>query len=68
MKIYTIEYKLTMNGEVKWTMVPARSKEEAYDKVVWDQLGGVVYSAWVDGVRYKNGNYRVFNNFEGNPF
>ena len=46
----------------------AGSKAEAYDKVVYEILPEVPYSAWVSSVTYNNGNYREFNTHEGMPY
>lgn len=69
---YRVEYKLFNGGEVKGIDVSARSKEQAYDKAVYESIpkkeGELPYSAWVASVTYQNGNYREFNTFSGNPY
>lgn len=68
MKRYTIEYKEHSSDEVKSINVSANNKEDAYEKAVFDILGGTPYSAWVSSVAYSNGKCKMFNNFEGNPY
>lgn len=65
MKAYTVCYKEYASQKEQTIMVIANNKEEAYEKAVYDELGGCVYSAWVDGVTYNNGNYHRFNACEG---
>lgn len=71
-KAYTIEYKLYQADIVRNICVIAGTKEEAWDKatyeVIPDMHGECPYSAWCYSVTYNNGNYRRFNNHEGNPF
>ncbi len=71
--MYTVEYKLWSEGEIKKIYVSAKSKFEAYMKAYYEAIpaenkGEVPYSAWVTAVTYQNGNYKEFNTFEGNPF
>lgn len=68
MKHYTVCYKESASQTEKALAVVARNKVEAYDKAVYDELGGCVYSAWVDGVTHNNGNYQRFNTHEGKRF
>lgn len=69
---YSVKYKMHRADEVKYVCVPARNKEEAYDKAVYDEIlkkeGSLPYSAWVDSVTYNNGKYKVFNSFEGKRY
>ena len=71
--MYTVEYKLWSEGEIKKIYVSARSKFDAYMKAYYEAIpeenkGELPYSAWVTAVTYQNGNYKTFNTFEGNPF
>lgn len=73
MKAYYVNYKMNRFSEVKGIQSPANTKEEAYDKAVYELIpeandGETPYSAWVHSVTYNNGNYREFNTFEGKPF
>lgn len=68
MKIYTIQYKNHSADDINEICVYAKSKEEAYDKAVFEELFGSVYSAWVSSVEYSNGKEHLFNNFEGKPY
>lgn len=66
---YTVRYHMYQHEkEVHMVCVPAASKEEAYDKAVYEVLPEVPYSAWVSSVTYNNGNSRYFNTFEGKPY
>ena len=70
-KAYTIEYREHSAGKVQSVSILAKNKMEAYDKFcdeIEKVLGSYPYSAWVSSVTYQNGNYRVFNNFEGKPY
>ena len=71
-KAYYVNYKMHSAGEVKGIGFLAYSKDDAYDKAVYELIpeneGSLPYSAWVHSVTYNNGNYRVFNTFEGNPY
>ena len=72
MRAYRVEYKAWENGEYKHVDVLAKSVADAYTKAVYDvilkQDGSLPYSAWVASVTYNNGNYKMFNNFEGKPY
>lgn len=73
MHTYYVEYRLDGNySEVKGLHVAASSKADAYDKAVFEVIpakeGKHPYSAWVHSVTFKNGNYRTFNTFGGNPY
>lgn len=69
---YCVHYKLHSADDVKRIDFLASSKVEAYDKAVYELIpekeGEPPYSAWVHSVTYNNGNYKVFNTFEGNPY
>lgn len=65
--VFTVEYR-QHGEEVKSVCVVARSKAEAYDKAVYEIIKPIPYSAWVMSVTYQNGNYKLFNTFEGNPY
>ena len=71
MKAYYVRYRM-IGSEVKGIGLLAKSKEDAYDKAVYEEIpkveGELPYSAWVSSVTYQNGNVRYFNTFEGNPF
>ena len=72
-KAYYVKYKLHRSDEEKGISLLASSKEEAYDKAVYEVIpeaenGVYPYSAWVSSVTYNNGNYVLFNTFEGKPY
>lgn len=72
MRAYTVGYKMHMaDGERRISLL-AKDKQDAYDRAFYEaipkQEGTVPYSAWLESVTYQNGNYRTFNNFEGNPY
>ena len=71
MKAYYVQYTMYRHGELKGIQVPAASKYDAYNKAVYELIpqkeDAHPYSAWVHSVTYNNGNYKIFNNFEGNP-
>lgn len=71
MKTYYIQFRL-YGHDVQGIDVVARNKAEAHDKAVYEiipaKYGETPYSAWVHSVTYSNGNYKTFNNFEGNPY
>lgn len=71
-KMYTIQYKLHSADQVRQISLCAKNKPDAYDRAVYELIpekeGTTPYSAWVHSVTYQNGNYRLFNNFEGNPY
>ena len=67
---YHVQYKLHAAGNVNDIMIDANNKRDAYWMAI-DQIAekeGYPYSAWVVSVYYKNGNARLFNNHEGNPY
>lgn len=68
---YCVEFRLRGSG-VQRCGVIASSKEEAYDTAVFEEIpkltGELPYSAWVYSVTYNNGNYHLFNTFEGMPY
>ena len=71
-KAYTVEYKLYSADYVRSVQIFANSKAVAYDLAYYDVIPTLheyaPYSAWVASVTYKNGNYKRFNTFEGNPY
>lgn len=72
MKAYYIYYKMYEADKVKGIDFLANNKIDAYDKAVYEMIpkkeGEMPYSAWVHSVTYNNGNYKVFNTFEGKPY
>ncbi len=66
---YYVRYKLYGCGEEYGIDVLASSKEEAYDKAVYELIpkidGESPYSAWVSSVTYNNGKCHHFNTCEG---
>lgn len=72
MKAYTVSYRMIQYGKEKSIQVIANSKYEAYDKATYELIPDIEafppYSTWVSSVTYNNGNYRVFNNSEGNAY
>ena len=72
-KAYYVMYKMHQCGDIKGIGLLARSKDEAYDKAVFESIpanneGRHPYSAWVHSVTYNNGNYKTFNTHEGKPY
>lgn len=69
---YHIEYKLHSADKIRSLDIVAKNKADAYDKAVYEAIPDrekeMPYSAWLVSVTYNNGNYRRFNNFEGNPY
>lgn len=72
MKSYYIRYKMHETAEVKGLNVLAKTKKEAYDKAVYEEIpyyeGELPYCAWVSSVTYRNGNHTLFNTHEGKPY
>ena len=71
--VYTVEYVMSeFTAEVRHIDVPAKSKEEAYDKAYYELIPEIEpyspYGAWVARVTYQNGNCREFNTFCGKRF
>ena len=71
-RAYTVAYRIRGYKTEKIIAVLASSKEEAYDRAVYEAIpekeGEMPYSAWVTGATYQNGNYRSFNTCEGLPY
>ncbi len=69
---YVVRYRMYSVDDVHSVVVLAHSKEDAYDKAVFEKIreeqGFCPYSAWVDNVTYQNGNVRYFNTCEGLPY
>lgn len=70
---YHVKYKIIGSCEIeKGIDVVAKSKEDAYDKavyeIIYDKEQCVPYSAWVSSVTYNNGNCHYFNTSEGLPY
>lgn len=69
---YTINYKVCSCSDEKQIQVKARSKEQAYDLAVYDEIyykeNQLPYSAWVESVTYSNGKVHYFNTSEGNAY
>lgn len=72
MKAYYVKYRIYGSAEVKGIDFLAHTKEEAYDKAVYELIpqkeGEMPYSAWVESVTYNNGNVHYFNTHEGMPY
>ena len=72
MKTYFVEYKMYSADRIHGIQSPAGNKIDAYEKAVYtlipEKEGCIPYSAWVSSVTYKNGRYREFRTFEGNPY
>ena len=72
MKTYYVRYKMHEADSECGIDVIAKNKADAYEKAVFELIPEVEkstpYSAWVQSVTYNNGNYRMFNTFEGNPY
>ena len=71
--VYSVEYKMHSASSVKRVDFVASNKADAYYTAVYQKIpemedGELPYSAWVSSVTYQNGNYKIFNNFEGNPY
>lgn len=71
-KAYTVAYRMYGNADVSYISFLACSKEDAWDRAVYevipDEEGSYPYSAWVYSVTYNNGNCKYFNTSEGNPY
>lgn len=71
-QVYTVEYKMLDADKVKQISVIASNKADAWDVATYELIpekeGEMPYSSWVYSVTYQNGNYKRFNNFEGNPY
>lgn len=69
---YTVEYKMHEAADVKSVSFLAQNKEDAYFTALYAMIPNIEkrlpYSAWVSSVTYNNGNYKIFNNFEGKPY
>ena len=63
MNDYCVQYLLSQFGEQKEIHVSAKTRPDAYEKAVYEEIprveGESPYSAWVYSVSYKNGNTRV---------
>ena len=72
MKAYTVQYKMHSADKVREVSFLSENKHDAYLEATWGVIpqkeGMMPYSAWVHSVTYQNGKYRIFNNFEGNPY
>ena len=73
MKAYYVKFLLDgWYSEERGIQSPANSKEEAYDKAVFElipkEYGRTPFAAYVYSVTYNNGNYRLFNNDYGNAY
>lgn len=72
MKAYTVEYKLTANGETRFVPLLAGNKQSAWVKATFEIIpekeGQQPYSSWVASVTYNNGKFRRFNTWEGLPY
>lgn len=70
MKSYYVNYKLYSNDKIRGINIPARNKEDAYFKalkMIHEKENEEAYSLWVNSVTFNNGNYKMFNTFEGKP-
>ena len=71
-KAYYVRYKMTQFGKTNGIDLLAKNKADAYDKAVYELIpkieGCIPYSAWVRSVTYQNGNSKIFNTHEGNPY
>lgn len=71
-KLYTIEYRMYESDIIHTIEVLSNNKESAYIEATYSAIPEkekeLAYSVWVTGVTYKNGNYKAFNTFEGNPY
>lgn len=70
---YTVAYKLYECDNVRTVSFRCDNKANAYDRAVYEWIpyiceGEHPYSAWVESVKYDNGNVRKFNTFEGMPY
>lgn len=70
--VYKVEYTLWKHQLPQRVFVAAKSKYQAWDKAVYEEIpkveGELPYSAWVASVTYNNGNYKEFNNHQGKPY
>lgn len=72
-RVYTVCYIFYASDWVRKMYVQANSKEEAYEKAVYERIpnafkGETPYAAWVQSVKYKNGNRTTFNTHCGKPY
>jgi hypothetical protein len=72
MRAYSVQYKMHSADETKMISVLADNAADAYDRAVFESIpkreSEHPYSAWVFSVTYNNGNYKLFNTFEGKPY
>ena len=72
MNAYTVEYKMSAAGEVRFVSFLAKNKQDAWDRATFKEIpkkeGECPYSSWTAAVTYNNGNHRRFNTFEGKPY
>ena len=70
--MYVVHYKMYAADTEKMIVVIADNKVDAYDQATWvkipDKEHSYPYSSWVSSVTYNNGNYHMFNTFEGKPY
>ena len=73
MRVYHICYLMSCYGLEREIDVIAKSKADAYDKAVFEEIPKVEgdhypYGAYVESVTYNNGNRKVFNTIIGDPY
>ena len=69
---YLICYRMTQWAQEQSIIVPAVNKKDAYQYAAYTIIPAIeeslAYSVWVQGVILKNGEMRLFNTCEGNPY
>lgn len=72
MSVYHVKYKTHSASEEFGIDILAKTKADAYDKAVYEEIpkieGSLPYSAWVFSITYQNGKYRMFKTHEGMPY
>lgn len=70
--VYSVNYTLFQNADIKRIDIIAKNKRDAWIKASYEVIpqieGTHPYSAWVASATCNNGNYRIFNTFEGKPY
>ena len=69
---YTVAYRMYWCDTSRYINVRARNKSEAYMLRKYEAIprkeDGQAYAVWVESITYDNGNWRMFNTFEGKPY
>lgn len=69
---YLICYRMAQWAQEQSTIVPAVSKQDAYQYAAYTAIPAMEglhpYSVWVQGMILKDGTVRLFNTCEGDPY